>query len=296
MIRKAIFPVAGMGTRILPATKAIPKELLPVIDKPLIQYAVEEALAAGIEQIIFVTGQGKSALEDHFDFNTSLVEKLKKNNKKTALETIEQTHLLDGKIVFVRQSRPLGLGHAVWCARHLVGHEPFAVILPDDYCIAKTPVLKQMVNVWQQEKGNLVAILDVKPEETAKYGIIKPGKTKNKLVEVCGLIEKPQPHEAPSTLSIIGRYILHPDIFIHLEDLKPGSGNEIQLTDAMLKMVGFHSFHGFHYAGHRYDCGDRVGYIKATLATALEDSISSPEICEFINQHIVKSCSKKIKI
>ncbi|MEM6603590.1 MAG: UTP--glucose-1-phosphate uridylyltransferase GalU [Pseudomonadota bacterium] len=268
-VKKAVFPVAGLGTRILPATKAIPKEMLTIIDKPLIQYAVEEALAAGIEHIIFVTGQGKSALEDHFDRSANLEQTLEARGKTDRLDMIRQFELRDGQISYVRQSAPLGLGHAVWCARHLVGDEPFAVLLPDDYCAAETPILKQMVDAYNKTGGNILAVTEVAREHTNKYGILEIGATEGNLTEVKGLVEKPDPEDAPSTLSVIGRYVLRPELFKHLGAHEKGAGGEIQLTDAMCKMIGEVPIHGLHYDGKRYDCGDKFGYVVATIETAM---------------------------
>ena len=281
-VRKAVFPVAGLGTRILPATKAIPKEMLTLVDKPLIQYAVEEALAAGVEHIIFVTGQGKSALEDHFDRSPNLEHTLEARGKKDRLDMIREFELRDGQISYVRQSAPLGLGHAVWCARHLVGDEPFAVLLPDDYCKAKKPILKQMVDAYHQTNGNILAVTEVLREQTNKYGILDIGDTKDNLTEVKGLVEKPEPEEAPSTLSVIGRYVLMPKIFDYLSTHEKGAGGEIQLTDAMCKMIGELPFHGLHYEGKRYDCGDKLGYVIATLETALENNDIGQDVCDHI--------------
>lgn len=283
-VRKAVFPVAGLGTRILPATKAMPKEMLTVIDRPLIQYAVEEALAAGIEHIIFVTGQGKSALEDHFDRSAMLEQTLQARGKQDRIEMLKQIELRDGMISYVRQSEPLGLGHAVWCARHLVGDEPFAVLLPDDFCIAKTPILKQMVDAYAKTAGNILAVTEVPREHTNKYGILKTGNQDGNLVEVRGLVEKPKPEEAPSTLSVIGRYILRPEVFAYLDAQETGAGGEIQLTDALCKLIGHTPFHGLHYEGNRYDCGDKIGYVTAIIESAL----SREDIGDEVRKHFSK--------
>ncbi|MFT6083637.1 MAG: UTP--glucose-1-phosphate uridylyltransferase [Alphaproteobacteria bacterium] len=285
-VKKAVFPVAGMGTRILPATKAVPKEMLTVVDKPLIQYAVDEALAAGIEHIIFVTGQGKTALEDHFDRSDRLETLLTARGKNTILDEMRTAELRDGAISYVRQSKALGLGHAVWCARHIVGNEPFAVILPDDYCLAKTPVLKQMMDHYQQHGGNMVAITEVPKEKTNKYGILDVGQDFGHSVSINGLVEKPNPEDAPSNLSIIGRYILQPEIFDHLQFQEMGAGNEIQLTDAMAKLIGHQPFHGIRYEGDRFDCGDRAGYVKAILATALGRPDLQEDIQDFFTKRV----------
>jgi UTP--glucose-1-phosphate uridylyltransferase len=276
-VRKAIFPVGGLGVRFLPATKAMPKEMLPVVDKPLIQYAVEEAKAAGIEQFIFVTSRGKSALEDHFDQSIELQANLTERGKKRELAILAEMRLEPGQISYVRQQEPLGLGHAVWCARHLVQDEPVAVLLPDDLVKATTPCLKQMVDAQAEVGGNIIAVMDVTQSQTDKYGIVKPGATKGRLVEVQGLVEKPAPAAAPSTLAVIGRYILQPSLFDLLARHERGAGNEIQLTDALAKMIGTMPFHGFRFEGTRYDCGDKAGFIEATMAYALDhDTIGKP--------------------
>lgn len=282
-VRKAVFPVAGLGTRILPATKAIPKEMLTVVDKPLIQYAVEEALASGIEHIIFVTGQGKTSLEDHFDRSAMLEYILHSRGKSDAIEMLQQFELRDGMISYVRQSTPLGLGHAVWCARHLVGDEPFAVLLADDYCIADKPVLGQMIDVYNQTAGNILAVTQVPQDQTHKYGIVQLGKQETNIVEVKGLVEKPAPEQAPSHTAVIGRYILRPEIFTLLGKHQTGAGGEIQLTDAMEKMIGHVPFHGLYYDGNRYDCGDKIGYVKAIIETALR----RPDMAAIIQQQFL---------
>ena len=268
-IRKAVFPVGGLGTRFLPATKAMPKEMLPVVDKPLIQYAVEEARAAGIEEFIFVTGRGKSAIEDHFDFSHELQDTLEAKGKGDALEDLLGWRPPAGSVAYTRQQEPLGLGHAVWCARHLVGDEPFAVLLADDLVLAETPCLTQMTEAHGRVGGNLVAVMDVPREHTGRYGILDTGAEDGRLVEVKGLVEKPDPADAPSTLSIIGRYILQPALFGLLEGQKRGAGGEIQITDAMARMLGTGPFHGFRFEGQRYDCCDKVGFLEANIAFAL---------------------------
>jgi UTP--glucose-1-phosphate uridylyltransferase len=265
-LRKAIFPVAGLGTRFLPATKAIPKEMLPVVDKPLIQYAVEEAKAAGIEQFIFVTGRGKSAMEDHFDFAIELNETLRRRGKQPELETANAMISPPGEIICVRQQEAKGLGHAVWCARHLVGDEPVAVLLPDDLILADTPCLQQMADAHLQVGGNLLAVEEVAPEHTSRYGILSPGRTEGRLTEVKGLVEKPKPADAPSRLAVIGRYILEPRVFAMLDRHEIGAGGEIQLTDALAKLIDGAPFHGYRFEGQRFDCGDKAGFIDATIA------------------------------
>jgi UTP--glucose-1-phosphate uridylyltransferase len=268
-LRKAIFPVGGLGTRFLPATKAMPKEMLPVVDKPLIQYAVEEARAAGIEELIFVTGRGKSAIEDHFDYSYELQETLKERHKDAELALINNLVPNPGEVAYIRQQEARGLGHAVWCARNLVGHEPFAVLLADDLVQSNVPCLKQMVEVYNEVGGNVVAVMDVPKAHTDRYGILQTGKESGRLVEALGLVEKPKPEDAPSTLSIIGRYILQPDVFGYLDQQTPGAGGEIQLTDAMAQMCGRGRFHGFRFEGRRFDCGDKAGFIEANIAFAL---------------------------
>lgn len=276
-VRKAIFPVGGLGVRFLPATKAMPKEMLPVVDKPLIQYAVEEAKAAGIEQFIFVTGRGKTAIEDHFDQSFELQATLTERGKKRELALLEEMRLQPGQVLYVRQQEPLGLGHAVWCARHVIQDEPVAVLLADDLVKAATPCLKQMVDAQAEVGGNMIAVMDVAPSHTDKYGIVKPGTSKGRLVEVQGLVEKPAPAAAPSTLAVIGRYILQPSLFELLARHERGAGNEIQLTDAMAKMIGTMPFYGYRFEGTRFDCGDKAGFVEATMAYALDhETVGKP--------------------
>ena len=269
-LRKAVFPVGGHGTRFLPATKSVPKEMLPVVDKPLIQYAVEEAKAAGIEEFIFVTSRGKSAIEDHFDEAIELAQALEAGGKTELLEELKAPIMKPGSISYTRQQEPLGLGHAVWCARHLVGDEPFAVLLPDDLVKAETPCMKQMVEAYAEAGGNLVAVMDVPKEQTNRYGILDVTSDDGRLARARGLVEKPKPEEAPSTLSIIGRYILQPQVFRELDKQKTGAGGEIQLTDAMADTIGELPFHGFRFEGVRYDCGNKAGFLEATVAFALD--------------------------
>jgi UTP--glucose-1-phosphate uridylyltransferase len=282
-IRKAVFPVAGLGTRFLPATKAMPKEMLTVVDKPVIQYALEEARAAGIEDFIFVTGRNKTALEDHFDYSYELQRTLEERDKKEALESIRSWLPKPGQVASVRQQLPMGLGHAVLCAKHLVGDEPFAVILPDDLVLSETPCMKQLVDVHQETGGNVVAVVDVPREHTKRYGILDVSSDDGRLASVKGLVEKPDPSEAPSTLSIIGRYVLTPSIFAHLENTGRGAGGEIQLTDAMVKLLGgAEAFHGLRFEGKRYDCGDKVGFLEANIAFGL----SRPDVAEELRRII----------
>lgn len=267
-IRKAVFPVAGLGTRFLPATKAIPKEMLPVIDRPLIQYAVDEAREAGIEQLIFVTGRGKTAIVEHFDTAYELESTM--NERSKSLDVLEPTRIQPGNLVTVRQQVPLGLGHAIWCARAIVGDEPFAIFLPDELMIGNPGCMKQMVEAYNQVGGNLISVLEVPEEEVSNYGVIAPGQRDGALTEVRGLVEKPRREDAPSNLIISGRYILQPEVMRVLEGQGKGAGGEIQLTDAMARMIGQQPFHAVTFAGKRYDCGSKTGFVEATLAIALE--------------------------
>jgi UTP--glucose-1-phosphate uridylyltransferase len=279
-VRKAVFPVAGLGTRFLPATKAMPKEMLTVVDRPLIQYAVEEALEAGIEQMIFVTGRGKTALEDHFDLSFELEATMRGRGKD--LSILDSTRLPAGAITSVRQQQPLGLGHAVWCARDIVGDEPFAVLLPDDLMFGKPGCLAQMVEAYNKVGGNIVCVEDVPQARTASYGIVDPGAQDGRLTEVRGLVEKPKPEEAPSTLGVVGRYILQPEVMAILDAKETGAGGEIQLTDAMAKLIGTQPFHGVTVDAERHDCGDKVGFVKANLALALKRDDVGPAIREYL--------------
>lgn len=276
-VRKAVFPVAGLGTRFLPATKVVPKELLPVVDRPLIDYAIEEARAAGIEQFIFVNGRGKGAIEDYFDHAYELEATLGQKNKAKDVEALHSFLPRAGEASFVRQQAPLGLGHAVWCARHLVGDEPFAVMLPDDLVRGEPHCLAQLVAAYERTGGNVVAVEEVPREHTNRYGVLDIASQDGPLVAVKGLVEKPDPKVAPSTLSIIGRYVLLPRVFHHLERHERGAGGEIQLTDAMAHMIGEAPFHGLRFSGIRYDCGDKGGYLHATVALALERPDLAPQ-------------------
>jgi UTP--glucose-1-phosphate uridylyltransferase len=272
-IKKAVFPVAGMGTRFLPATKAMPKEMLPVVDKPLIQYAVEEALASGIEQLIFVTGKKKEALEDHFDRSCEIEQTLMARDKQSLLEEIQNLVPESGTIIYTRQSEPLGLGHAIWCARDVVGNEPFAVLLADDLVRARTPVLSQMVERFESLQSSMVAIIEVNQDQTDKYGILDADAPVDRITRVRGLIEKPPVAEAPSNLAIIGRYILTPDIFRILDNKTYGAGGEIQITDAMQLLLERESIHGYLFEGTRFDCGDKAGFQMANIAYAMERNL-----------------------
>ncbi len=267
-IKKAVFPVAGLGTRFLPATKAIPKELLPIVDRPLIQYAVDEAREAGIEQIIFVTGRGKTAIVEHFDVAYELESTMSERGKD--MSVLDPTRATPGDIITVRQQVPLGLGHAIWCARAIVGDEPFAILLPDELMIGKPGCMKQMVEAYNEVGGNLISVLEVPEDEVSSYGVIAPGaQVSDTLTEVTGLVEKPKREDAPSNKIISGRYILQPEVMRVLESQEKGAGGEIQLTDAMARMIGNQPFHAVTFAGNRYDCGSKTGFVEATLALAL---------------------------
>jgi len=274
MIKKAIFPVGGLGTRFLPATKALPKEMLPVVDKPLIQYAVEEAAAAGIEEFIFVTGRNKTAIEDHFDHSFELEETLLAKGKAAALETVRGMIHEPGAVAYVRQQEPAGLGHAVWCARHLIHDEPVAVLLADDLILGSS-CLAEMVASYQG--GNMVAVMDVPKSETGSYGIITPGADHGQLIEVSGLVEKPDPANAPSNIGVVGRYIIESGVFAQLGTQDRGTGNEVQLTDALARQIGKVPFHGFRFSGERFDCGSKIGFIQANIAFAMSrDDLAEP--------------------
>ncbi|MFA7586873.1 MAG: UTP--glucose-1-phosphate uridylyltransferase GalU [Novosphingobium sp.] len=276
-IRKAVFPVAGLGTRFLPATKAIPKEMLPIIDRPLIQYAVDEAREAGIDQLIFVTGRGKTAIVEHFDTAYELEATM--SGRAKDLTVLDATRVLPGNLVTVRQQVPMGLGHAIWCARAIVGDEPFAIFLPDELMVGSPGCMKQMVDAYEQVGGNLISVLEVPHEEVSSYGVIAPGaQVSDSLTEVTGLVEKPRREDAPSNLIISGRYILQPEVMRTLESQEAGAGGEIQLTDAMARMIGSQPFHAVTFAGRRFDCGSKTGFVEATLALALERPDMADEV------------------
>lgn len=278
-VRKAVFPVAGMGTRFLPATKAVPKEMLPVVDKPVIQYAVEEAREAGIEQFVFVTGRGKHVIEDHFDHAYELESLLEARDKTAELNSLLELLPLTGSVGFIRQQQPLGLGHAVWCARHFVGNEPFAVLLPDDLMVGAPGALSQMIRAYDQVGGGIIVAAEEKTrEETKRYGVVDPGTVKGNATEVKGVVEKPDPAKAPSNLCIIGRYILQPQIFAELDRQERGAGNEIQLTDSMAKMIGRMPFHAVKTDCARFDCGDKVGFLHANIAVGLSRPDIAPSL------------------
>ncbi len=269
-IRKAIFPVAGFGTRFLPATKSMPKEMLTVVDKPLIQYALEEAIDAGIEEFIFIIGRNKQNIEDHFDLAFELNQiLLARGNRERELASINDFLPETGAIKYIRQNQALGLGHAIWCARDMIGEEAFAIISPDDLILSDRPCIGQLIKAYEETGGNMVAVMDVPRTDTDKYGILDTPNGNDKLVICEGLVEKPRPCDAPSTLSIIGRYILDAEIFKHLDKHQIGAGNEIQLTDAMAKLIGGKPFHGLRFDGERFDCGSKSGWLDANIAFSL---------------------------
>lgn len=280
-VRKAVFPVAGLGTRLLPATKSIPKEMITIVDRPLIQYAVDEAREAGIEELIFVTGRGKSALVDYFDQAFELEATLREKGK--SLDVLGPSNAKFGEVVTVRQQQPLGLGHAVWCARHIVGDEPFAVLLPDELMIGKPGCLAQMVDAYEKVGGNIVAALEVPDSETHKYGVIDPGTTDGRLTEIRGMVEKPAPGTAPSNLMLPGRYILQPEVMRALDAKEKGAGGEIQLTDAMAKLIGKQPFNAFLFDGERHDCGNAAGFVIANVAVALRRNDVAPTLGKFLS-------------
>lgn len=278
-VRKAVLPVAGMGTRFLPATKAVPKEMLTVVDKPVVQYAVEEAAEAGIEQFIFVTGRGKHVIEDHFDHAYELEALLAERGKTEVLNSLLEDLPVTGSVSFTRQQKPLGLGHAVWSARHLVGNEPFAVLLPDDLMVGEPSCMAQMMDAYHRVGGGVIVAAEEKPlEQVNRYGVIDPGATKGNATEVRSVVEKPDPSKAPSRLCVIGRYILQPEIFAELDRREIGAGGEIQLTDAMAKLIGRMPFHGVTTDCARYDCGDKVGFLQANIALGLRHPEIAPAL------------------
>ena len=281
-IKKAVFPVAGLGTRFLPATKANPKEMLPVVDKPLIQYAVEEAIQSGITELIFVTGRNKRSIEDHFDKNVELEASLIASNKNLLLESIRSIIPSHVKCIYTRQSEPLGLGHAVLQAKTIINDEPFAVLLADDLTDAHTPVLKQLILQHQKEQSSVIAIEDIPKEKTVQYGIVDVGDSKNNLYKINSIVEKPQPIDAPSTLGVIGRYVFNSEIFDCLEKIKPGKGGEIQLTDAIQMLLGQQAIFAYLFEGKRYDCGDKLGFIKANIEFSKKHPEIGKEFTEFL--------------
>ena len=285
-LRKAVLPVAGLGTRFLPATKAMAKEMLPVVDKPLIQYAIEEARAAGIEQFCLITGRGKTALVEHFDIAYELERTLRDRGKTEALEVLRAIQVQPGSVVSVRQQEPHGLGHAIWCARAFIGDDPFAILLPDDLVLSETPCMAQLAAAYYETGGNVVAVTEVPHEHTNRYGILKIGQDDGRLVEVTGLVEKPMPADAPSDLSIIGRYILMPEVIEELAVIERGAGNEVQLTDGMARLIGRQPFHGLRYEGRRFDCGDKIGFLEAQIAFALKRPEMADAVRAFLRTYI----------
>jgi UTP--glucose-1-phosphate uridylyltransferase len=285
-LKKAVLPVAGLGTRFLPATKATAKEMLPVVDKPLIQYAVDEARAAGIETFCMVVGRGKTAIVEHFDIAYELEATLKERGKLKELADLREGHLPPGAIATVRQQEPLGLGHAIWCARAFIGDDPFAILLPDDLILADTPCTKQLADAYYETGGCVVAVSEVPREHTNRYGILDVGEDDGRLVEVRGLVEKPKPEVAPSNLSIIGRYVLLPEVIGFLQRMERGAGGEVQLTDAMAKLIGLVPFHGLRYEGRRFDCGDKVGFLEAQVAFALKRPDLGPAVRRFLRDYM----------
>jgi len=284
-VLKAVFPVAGMGTRFLPATKSIPKEILTLVDRPLIQYAIDEARAAGIKEFIFVTARGKSALEDYFDVAPELENQLRKANKTQLLDVLKDTNMDSGAIAYVRQNRALGLGHAVWCARRLIGNEPFAVLLPDDVISADKPCLQQMIEAYEKTGGNMVATMEIAPDKTSSYGILDVEQDMGALVKAKGMVEKPKAEDAPSNLAVIGRYILTPKVLQNLNKMKQGAGGEIQLTDAISQEIGgADSVYGFRFQGQRYDCGSKSGFLQATVAFGLARPDLSAEFSAYLHE------------
>lgn len=275
-VTKAVFPVAGMGTRFLPATKSIPKEIMTLVDRPLIQYAIDEARAAGIKDFIFVTSRGKSALEDYFDYSPELETALRRAGKTDLLDILKSTNMDSGAIAYVRQNRAMGLGHAVWCARKLVGDEPFAVLLPDDVIAAEKPCLLQMIEAYAETGGNMVAAMEVSPARISSYGVLDIDQDRGSVVRAKGMVEKPKVGDAPSNLAVIGRYILSPKIMQNLNKMKQGAGGEIQLTDAIAEEAASGSVYGYRFRGQRYDCGSKAGFLQATVAFGL----SRPDLCE----------------
>ncbi|KZL19103.1 UTP--glucose-1-phosphate uridylyltransferase [Pseudovibrio axinellae] len=289
-IRKAVLPVAGLGTRFLPATKAVPKEMLTILDRPIIQYVVDEARAAGIEHIVFVTGRNKHVIEDHFDIAYELEETLRRRNKTQALELLEKIRPSAGTTSFTRQQEPLGLGHAIWCARDLIGNEPFAILLPDMLMKAPKGCLSQMVKAYESHGGNVISVEEVPFDQTHNYGIVERGEPRTDgTFAITGMVEKPEPGTAPSNLYINGRYILQPEIFDLLGEQTKGAGGEIQLTDAMLTLMGKQSFHGVEFRGETYDCGSRKGFLSANVAYALDDHELAVELRPMLDKLLVKA-------
>ena len=283
-VTKAIFPVAGLGTRFLPATKSVPKEIMTLVDRPLVQYAIDEARAAGIKEFIFVTSRGKGALEDYFDHSPVLEQELRKKGKDDLLAVLKDTYMDSGAIAYIRQHQALGLGHAVWCARRLIANEPFAVILPDDVIAADKPCLQQMVEAYEETGGNMVAAMEVAPEKAAAYGVLDVKEDMGRLTQVRGMVEKPAPGEAPSNLAVIGRYILAPTVMKNLNKMKKGAGGEIQLTDAIAQDIeNDQPVYGYRFDGKRFDCGSKAGFLQATVAFALSRPDLRDDMLAYVN-------------
>ena len=285
-VTKAVFPVAGLGTRFLPATKSIPKEIMTLVDRPLIQYAIDEARSAGIKEFIFVTSRGKSALEDYFDVAPELESALRKSGKDSLLEILKDTNMDSGAIAYIRQNRPQGLGHAVWCARRLIGDEPFAVLLPDDVIAAEKSCLAQMIEAYAETGGNMVAAMEVAPEKASSYGVLDIENDMGSIVEAKGMVEKPPLGTAPSNLAVIGRYILSPQVMINLNKIKQGVGGEIQLTDAIAEEIGKGKVYGYRFRGQRYDCGSKAGFLQATVAFGLARPDLREEFGAYLNDMV----------
>ncbi len=284
-VTKAIFPVAGLGTRFLPATKSVPKEIMTLVDRPLVQYAIDEARAAGIKEFIFVTSRGKGALEDYFDQSPNLEQELRKKGKTELLEVLKATNMESGAIAYIRQHQALGLGHAVWCARRLIANEPFAVILPDDVIAADKPCLQQMVEAYEETGGNMVAAMEVAPEKASSYGILDVDQDMGSVVSAKGMVEKPDPGEAPSNLAVIGRYILSPTVLQNLNRKKAGTGGEIQLTDAIAEDIqAGRPVYGYRFRGQRFDCGSKAGFLQATVAFALARDDLRDDLMQYLNE------------
>ena len=284
-LKKAVLPVAGLGTRFLPATKALAKEMLPVVDKPLIQYAIEEARAAGIEQFCFITGRGKTSIVEHFDVAFELERTLEERGKTKELAELRSQALEPGSLTTVRQQVPMGLGHAIWCARAFVGDDPFAILLPDDLMLCDTPAMKQLADAYRETGGNVVAIEEVPRDKVNRYGVLDVAEDMGRLVSVKGLVEKPSPDKAPSNLTIIGRYVLMPEVIGHLARMERGAGGEVQLTDGMASLIGTQPFHGLRYEGRRFDCGDKAGFLEAQIAFALKRPDMAPAVREFLKRY-----------
>ncbi len=296
-VTKAVLPVAGLGTRFLPATKSVPKEILPLVDRPLIQYTIDEARAAGITDFIFVTSRGKSALEDYFDGAPELERALRDGNKTKLLEVLKQTDMVSGAVAYVRQQERLGLGHAVWCARHLIGDEPFAVLLPDDVIDSETPCLQQMVEAYAECGGNMVAAMEVPTANVSSYGILDVESAVGSTTKVRGMVEKPKAEEAPSNLAVIGRYILSPNVLTNLNDMKQGAGGEIQLTDAIAGEIAANdNVYGFRFKGRRFDCGSQAGYLQATVAFGMARPEFRDEFLDFLRAFVELETPKAEKL